>query len=110
MEKEGSDFGRSCSLLEQKYGLEEWVYKAKKSSDPFAESDRANEPSQRSILERRVGNRLLMLTKEREVEYDLILKLWEGYDLLCSLEHQSDSHWRKLVNQIPTQRFEDDEW
>lgn len=108
MEKEGSDFNKSCSLLEQKYGLGEWVYKEK--TDPFEQSDRAEEPSQRNILERKVGNRLLMLTKERDVDYDLILKLWEGYDLLCSLEHQSDSHWRKLVSQIPTQRFEDDEW
>ena len=108
MEKEGSDFTKSCSLLEQKYNLEEWVYQKKK--DPFSESDRPSQPDQRSILEKRVGNTLSMLTRERTVDYDLILKLWEGYDLLCSLEHQSDSHWRKLINQIPTQRSEDDEW
>jgi len=105
MEKEGSDFNKSCTLLEKKYGLPVWEYKKKK--DPF-ESDQPNLPDNRNILEKRVGNRLYMLTRERAVEYDLILKLWEGYDLLCSLEHQSDSHWRKLVNQIPSQRNEDE--
>jgi DNA primase len=105
MEKEGLEFNRACSALERKYGLSEWVYKPKEEKDYFKESEPI---TNREAMGKRVGLQLELLTKEKILPLDKTLKLWEGYDLICSLEHQSIAHWRKLLQQIP-QRFSEDD-
>lgn len=107
MEKEGAEFSKACSLLERKYGLSEWVYK--KKEDPFERAERETEEplDNRAEMERRVGSKLFFLTRERTHDLSTMLRLWEGYDLICSLDHQSPDHWRKLLRQIP-QRQDDE--
>lgn len=107
MEKEGLEFHKACSALERKYGLSEWKYEKREKKDFFKEAE--SEPvSDRKLMEKRVGLQLELLTKEKMLPLGKLLKLWEGYDLICSLEHQSTDHWRRLLQQIP-QRFNEDE-
>lgn len=108
MEKEGVEFGKACSLLERKYGLSEWVYE--KKADPFASAEERHEesPTDRALMERRVGSQLAQITRDKVFDLNTTLKLWEGYDLICSLDQQTPAHWRKLLQQM-SQRQERDE-
>lgn len=107
MEKEGLEFNKACSALERKYDLSEWKYERREEKDFFKESEQ--EPvSDRKLMEKRVGLQIQLLTKEKMLPLEKLLKLWEGYDLICSLEHQSTDHWRRLLQQIP-QRFNEDD-
>jgi len=98
MEKEGLEFPQACQAIEKKYGLSEWVYQKKK--DIFQE-DEVADPSEIEIISQSVYRRLTWVTKERSIEYSLALRLWEGYDLLTSLEKSSKAQWRKLIEMIP---------
>jgi DNA primase len=100
MEKEGVEFGKACSLLERKYGLSEWVYE--KRADPFTSAEERYEqtPTDRALMERRIGSQLAQLTRDKVFDLATTLKLWEGYDLISSLEHQTPAHWRKLLQQM----------
>ena len=97
MEKEGLEFAKACSALERKYGLDEWIYKAPK--DPFK---RVESPglSDLELIQKNTERKLKMLTLERALPYDTMLKLWEGFDLLCSLETTTIGHWKKLLSQM----------
>lgn len=98
MEKEGAEFHKACLLIEKKYNLPVWVYEPRK--DVF-ESDPETEVPPQNILERMVRNKLTYLTQSREVSLSLILKLWEGFDLLLSVEKSTDAQWKRLLEQIP---------
>ena len=46
------------------------------------------------------GLQLELLTKEKMLPLGKLISL-EGYDLICSLEHQSTDHWRRYSNKYP---------
>lgn len=98
MEKEGVEFGKACFLLEKKYGLAVWVSESRK---PEIEAPSEIETPSHDIS-KIIRGRLWSLTKQRQVSLSLILKLWEGYDLLCSRDEVSDSQWKRLLEQIPS--------
>jgi DNA primase len=102
MEKEGVEFGKACFLLEKKYGLTTWVSESKK---PEVET-RSEIESPVLDFSKLIRGRLWALTKQRQVSLSLILRLWEGYDLLCSRNEVSDSQWKRLLEQIPSLKQE----
>ena len=95
-EKEGLSFNASCSKLEKKYGLEQWVFEKKK--DVYAE--RKKDYSEIEAFAKRVHKLLESKTKSREIEISKAIKLWEAYDFLSSLDFQSLEQWQKLYNKI----------
>jgi len=98
MEKEGLSFNDSCTALEGKYGLSQWVYK-KRTDDLY--SEKAEDKEGFEIIRERSHRKLINLTKSREVDLEIAVKLWEGYDLLNSLNFQSKELWSKLYMKIP---------
>lgn len=100
MEKEGLEFNKACQALERKYGLSEWQYEKKEKVDVFQEKQETFISDTEKVAQS-VYKKLTWITKERSVDYSLSLRLWEGYDLLISLEETTIEQWRKLVALIP---------
>ena len=96
IEKEGLSFNASCTALESKYGLSEWVFKKKK--DVYEETK--NDPSEAEFLRNRVYKLLKNKTDNRELSVSKAVKLWEAFDFLSSLDFQSSEQWQKLYNKI----------
>jgi len=104
MEKEGADFNKACTLLEKKYNLPAWVYEPRK--DVFEQTEEAPQTSHQA-LERIIRNKLTYLTRSRSIGLSLILRLWEGFDLLLSVEKTTETQWKRLLEQIPDLSIED---
>jgi len=104
MEKEGADFNKACTLLEKKYNLPAGVYEPRK--DVFEQTEEAPQTSHQA-LERIIRNKLTYLTRSRSIGLSLILRLWEGFDLLLSVEKTTETQWKRLLEQIPDLSIED---
>lgn len=96
VEKEGLSFNDSCSVLEKKYGLSEWVFKKKK--DVYSEKN--TNPSEIEVLSKRVYTLLKNKTDNREIELSQAIRMWEAYDFISSLELQSLEQWQKLYSKL----------
>ena len=95
MEKEGLDFGKACTALELKYGLEVWKYQPKK--DIF--EDTYEDPTRKEMLIHRVEGLLNEKTSRRE-DYEDTLRYWEVFNMLSSLEDSKVAQWEKLYKAL----------
>jgi hypothetical protein len=86
MEKEGTDFGRACSILEKQHGLPPLPWEGDDDARP-AECSVVEDVERPGMEEavRSVHRVIDVLVGEKEVGLDQSLRLWEAYDRVVAL-------------------------
>jgi len=95
MEKGGLEYNDACRYLEKKYDLPAW----REYKDEVSE-DKPYEIEEEIDWEKRVKNRLSLMTKERTVKLEVLLKFWEAFDIIMVNNKEDKDKWKNLFNKI----------
>ena len=95
MEKEGLEYVDACRFLEKKYNLPAW----KEYKEEVGE-DKPYEIEEEIDWEKRVKNRLSLITRERVVNLEVVLKFWEAFDIIMVNNKEDKDKWKNLFNKI----------
>lgn len=97
MEKEGLEYPQACRVIEKKYGLSEW--KEYQPEDRGVDVGDVGEEDLK-VLEKRVVNKMLLITKERVLCLDKCLRFWEVIDGIRLNSNQTKEQWIRIYEKI----------